>query len=891
MSLLFGPTAFVAYRMEFMHQGVHCIRRFSGYPGGIRAGFRLILLLGGAWWLSGCLTAKRIPDNQYLLYAQTVKGNRTISTEDLTALIPQKPNKRLLQTPVTLGLWFYQFFSGNYQPDSLKHQLELKTAQFEQESQTLANDQQALKVLNRRFSRHAKHLQRKIEKGNWWMRTFGEPPVYFDERATMANTAKLKLYLESKGFFLAKAAFRVDTLLDRRVRVNYTVQERTPYIISSVAYAIADKHIDTLLRTSLADSPLRVGRRYDAANMDAERVRIEQLLRNQGYYGFSRQYVQPRGMADTTVALPGDTLAQSIDVVVSVLNPEGKSGHPVYQIGDVDVKITRDPTLPLDTVVNNGVRYFMEPGMYSARLLNTKISLRPGALYRQTDFANTQRQLFLLNQFKFASVNFIDTTSRRLKTLISATPLDKYDYSIEGGVTLLYQAQGNLPGPFGNVSLRARNLFGGLETFEVAVRFGIEAQTGYATQQTSPIFYSAQEFGVTTSLLFPQILFPGRVRFRFNTLNPRTQFSLGYNASVRPDYTRRNLRGTMAFLWQQSQAKQFSFNILDINYLQSPESKQSPEFQQFLKDATAQGSTIENSFRNAFFSSISFGYTYNTNVVGQNKRANFFRITTESGGTTLNLLKGSTIDSLTSATKLAYYKYLRTNIDYRHYLPLGSRMTLAMRANAGLVFGYGPNETAPYEKRFFGGGPNSVRAWLPRRLGLGASFPRSTTDVSNYTPVFRGGEGERFDYSFEQPGDILLEGSAEVRGRLFKFFTEVNGAAFIDVGNVWLLRTPVSSTNPPPPTRPLGGPTTAVFRTGSFLEQFAVGTGVGLRLDFSIVVLRLDAAIKVYDPSRRYISTEGREIDERFILKQFSINRLTSGANPVVLNIGIGYPF
>ncbi|MBO0931438.1 translocation and assembly module lipoprotein TamL [Fibrella aquatilis] len=878
--------------MQGKQQGVqgsrHCSTGHHSQGNPIRYWLRLLVLAGVAGWLSGCLSARRIPDNKYLLYSQTVKGNKAISTEDLTALIPQRPNKRVLQTPLTVGLWLYQAFSGNYRPDSARRELEALTAKFEQESQAQANDPKALKVLNRRFTRQARRRQRYIEKGNWGMRNLGEPPVYFDQQNAVANAAKMKLYLKNKGFFLAKASFRVDTLVDRRVRVTYFVQEKTPYIVSSVAYAISDKRIDSLVGTSLANSPLKVGKRYDEANINAEKIRIEELLRNQGYYGFSRQYVKPRVARDTTFDQPADTLSQPVDLLIRVLNPDNGQ-HKVYTIGDVDVRIFRDPAIPLDTVVANGVRYFMEPGMYSTRLLNTKISLRPGTLYRQTDYATTQRQLFLLNQFKFASVNFTDTTQQRLRTLIAATPLDKYDYSLEGGFTLLYQAQGNLPGPFGNLSFRARNLFGGLETFEVALRLGIEAQTGYSTQQTSPVFYSAQEFGVTTSLLFPQILFPTPIRFRFNSLNPRTQFSVGYNASVRPDYSRRNLRGTMTYLWQQSQAKQFTASIFDINYLQS--NVISDDFRQFIKTAVEQGSTIDKSFRNAFFSSISFGYTYNTNVVGQNKRANFFRVTTESGGTTLNLLKTTGILSLTEATGLEFYKYLRANVDYRHYLPLAPRTTLAFRANAGLLFGYGPNETAPYEKRFFGGGPNSVRAWLPRRLGLGASYPRSTTTPADYLPVFRGSEGERFDYSFEQPGDVLLEGSAELRGRLFKLFADINGAAFVDVGNVWTLRNLVNAPNTVIPANPLGGPTSAVFRTGSFLEQFAVGTGVGLRIDFSIVVLRLDAAIKVYDPARRYINAEGQTVDERFLLKQFSFNRLTTGPNPVVLNIGIGYPF
>lgn len=338
----------------------------------------------------------------------------------------------------------------------------------------------------------------------------------------------------------------------------------------------------------------------------------------------------------------------------------------------------------------------------------------------------------------------------------------------------------------------------------------------------------------------------------------------------------------MTYLWQKNQAQQFTFSLADINYLRAP--RIDSTFQEFLNQEERNGNPIRTSFRNAFFSSINFGYTYNTNIVGQNRRANFFRITGESGGTTLNLLSSQAINKLADQTGLQYFKYLRTNIDYRHYLPVGVNSVLAFRANGGIVVGYGPDRTAPYEKRFFAGGANSVRAWLPRRLGWGASYPQlGTTD----TPLFRDGvEGSNFDYRFERPGDVLLEGSAELRGRLLKFGSALNldGAAFVDVGNVWLLSRQTSTNANTNLDR-------GVFRPGTFLEQLAVGTGVGIRFDFSFVILRLDAAVKVYDPARRYVASDGRLVDELFLLPKFSFGNLASGPNPVVLNFGIGYPF
>ncbi|XWW48208.1 BamA/TamA family outer membrane protein [Fibrella sp. USSR17] len=826
-------------------------------------------------FVTSCAPTKRL-DNQYLLFSQSVKGNQTVETDELEALIPQRPNKRLLQLPFTPGLWIYLGTSGHYNPDSAARVLEARTARFEQESQVVGNDAKALKTLNRQFNRDARKTQKYIEKGNWWMRNFGEPPVYYAQADAEANTTKMQLFLESKGFFKAKARYTVDTLTDKRVRVNYIVTENKPYTLRSITYAIPDKKIDSLVGYSLGSTFLKVGARFDIANIDAERVRLEELLRNSGYYGFSRQYIQ-FDVNDLATARDGDSLSRPVELEVQILNPPGKSSHPVYEIGEVQMTLARDPRAPLDTVQRNGIRYFLEEGMYSTRLLDTKIALRPGSLYRLRDYADTQRQLFLLNQFRFANVNFTDTTSRRLRTVITATPLDKYDITTELGLTVLYQGQG-FPGPYANASLRVRNLFGGLETFEIAARYGLEAQLGFAADS---VLYS-QELGLTASLLFPQILFPGKARFLFNTLNPRTQLSVGYTVTTRPDYTRQNLRAAMTYLWQRSQAQQFNLSIADVNYL---EAKPQPgpvgeRFERYLDELTSQGSTIKNSFLNAFYSSVSFGYTYNTNVLGQNKRANFLRTTVESGGTTLNLLKTSAVESLSKSTGLNYYKFLRTNIDYRHYLPISPRALLAFRANAGVVFGYGSNRTAPYEKRFFAGGSNSVRAWLPRRLGLGAAFPSSTTLTDGTSvPIFAPDKSGQFDYRFEQPGDVLLEGSAELRARLFKFVADINGAFFIDAGNVWLLRDPGNNPN-------------AVFRPGTFYQQLAVGTGVGLRLDFSFFVLRFDFAVKAYDPSRQYVDATSRQlIDERFILNKFSFKNAFSGANPVNVVFGIGYPF
>ncbi len=856
--------------------------------------------------LSGCLTSKQLRSNEYILTSQVVRGNEAIPSENLLSLIPQKPNRRLLALPITPQLWLYRLGQRRYDREKALSDLQAKTNEFDQQSQLSANQPQELKRLNRRYGRQLKRLRQKAEEGNWIMRNLGEPPSYFSEKDAQANAVKMQKYLSDKGFFNAKTAYNLDTLRRSQIRVNYLINENAGFYLRNIVYEIADARIDSIVRQSFDKSRLKTGDRFDFDNMSGERVRIESLLRDQGYYAFSRQYIRATDV-DTVRRgndrrafdrlEPGDTTRRNVDVTLQIVNPPGESAHPIYHIGDVEVRISPSMDAPtadapivdapgLDTAKFDGITYLLGGRDISTRLLNSKILLRQNQLYSQSNYRDTQRQLFLLNQFKFVNLNFTDTTNRQLRTLITATPLDKYEATAEGGVTVLYQGQG-YPGGFGSLIFRVRNLFGGLETFETTVRYGLEAQTGFITSvNNSGDVYTSQELGLSSSLIFPQILFPGRARFRFNRDNPRTQVSLSFNNTFRPDFRRSLLRATMAYNWQPALTKQFSFLIADINLINAGDGTNKAVSDAFKEQLDAQrklGSTIGLSFRRSFASGISFAYTYNTNTVGQNRRANFLRTVIESGGTTLNLFSEPQlrrIFSTTDSTGLQYYKYLRFNVDFRRYIPLRPHTTLAFRINTGLVFGYGPGRTAPYEKLFFAGGSNSIRAWLPRRLGPGAEYPQSSSTNPN-RPAFNldSTRSEQFLYTFEKPGDFLLEGSVELRGRLFRLgFADINGAFFVDAGNVW--RLPYST-----------GSSQGIFRFNSFIPQIAVGTGVGLRLDFSFFIIRFDGGIKVWDPARRYLDSENKLVDNRFLLPEFSFRRLSKGPNPLVVNFGIGYPF
>jgi outer membrane protein assembly factor BamA len=227
----------------------------------------------------------------------------------------------------------------------------------------------------------------------------------------------------------------------------------------------------------------------------------------------------------------------------------------------------------------------------------------------------------------------------------------------------------------------------------------------------------------------------------------------------------------------------------------------------------------------------------------------------ESGGTTLNFLTNKRLkfveDILKTNQELQFYRYLRLNVDYRKYILLGAKnqSQIAFKASTGIAYAYGDENSyqLPYEKNFFIGGPSSLRAWKPRRLGPGSY--NSTSSL------------------VEQPGSILLETSLEYRFKLIQFLGSLNGALFVDAGNIWNIKHPKQNS--------VGN-----WSANTFISEIAVGSGIGLRWDFEFFLLRLDLASKMINPAM----AEGKKW-------VFNKTSFSSVENPIEFNIGIGYPF
>lgn len=804
--------------------------------------------------MPGC--ARQAPNGpkRYLLGTTTFKGNQTIKDGELEDLIPQKPNRRFLGLPIFPYLALYRAAEVTYNQDDHRRKLTGITQEYQQKAAQSQASPRKLRKIERKYGRKIARTKRRVEEGNDFMRIFGEPPVYFSEADAASNAGKISGYLFNNGFFENKVSYKTDTTF-RRVRITYLIRENRPTLLRNVRYGIADPRIDSLVQEKKGQSWLKTKERYKGSSFEEERIRLETLLRDNGYYGFSRQYISYL-VNDTITAPSTDSLYRQVDVLLRLEHPDGQATFKTYPVQSVQFEVLPPGNLPdslfqKDTTLYQDIRYVFAEKKFSPRILNGKMLLRPGKLYSQQDERETQRQLSLTDQFRFLNYGF-DTTARGLHTYFRAIPLDKYQISADVGLNVIQLQQA--PGPFANLSYKIRNVFNGLENFEVNLRGGIEAVTGFNDGN----LYRSQELSLNTSLLFPQLLFPvGNFRYRFGRFNPRTQVGLGYNYVNRPEYARSSVKAAMTYSLQPSPTMFFNVSLLDLNILNT--TRLAPEFRNLLDTLQSQGNNLFNSFRRSFVSDVNFTFVYNTNsFIGPPKNARYLRVALESGGSSINLFPGQQRLIEKVFGNLQFYQYLRWNIDYRRYWPVGRRSSLVARVNSGSVYSYGVNSVPPYEKYFFAGGSNSVRAWLPRRLGPGASPPRLTP--SNFT--------------VEAPGELLLEGNLEFRGRLFRFFGDVNYALFLDAGNVWTLPT----ANNASAIEYLPGN----FRWSQFAKQIALGTGFGLRYDLEYFVLRFDFGLKMYDPYR-----------QKFVLNDFSWRKPFSPAQPNFLNfnLGVGYPF
>ena len=785
-------------------------------------------------FMSGCMGTRLLKDDQYLLRKQKIKGTQKISKEDLEKLYRQEPNRKFPLVPFAPYVWFYEWGSNNYDPEKIRERKEEITEEFEEKIAQTSSEKKRLKLEEKLRDKIARQ-DKILEDGNILMR-WGEPLAVLDS-AIIANTAEqMQLYLKTKGFFEAVADYKVN-IKNKKGRVVYQIEEGPASYYDTIVYRTNDTIINKLLEESRRNSLLQEGERYDETAITKERERIDLLLKDNGYFDFNRQYIN-FDIYDTT-----QTNALALETIIN--NPSS-GRHKIFTIDTVIFTTDEGKNInrsKRNMKMYNGVSYTFFNEQYSKKILDRRLFIYPNTIYSRSNTTETQRQLANLDMFKFINV-YYDTTGGKFAANIFTSPLKKFQTTNELGLGIIL-SQG-FPGPFYNFSLKNRNIFGGLEIMELNGRVGIEGVPAVSDQRN---VYSSTEASVNFSLVFPQFIMPlsSRLKSLLGEVNPKTRTVAGYSFTNRPEYERSTFNGSFGYLWQIDNRISYSLTISDLNLIYSP--RLDPAFVSYLEELLASGNNLINTFNTSFVSSINFAAVINSNQYGiYDRKASLIKTSAESGGTSLNFLDAGILDSW----GLEHYQFIKLNFDYRQYLPLRNN-SIAYRINVGIALPYGDNKILPYEKYFFAGGSNGIRAWRPRRLGPGS-----------YTPVDTSGN---YDDRFEQPAEIILETSIELRKKLLGF---VDGAIFIDAGNSWTFREETLRPN-------------AEFRWNRFYKEIAVGSGAGLRLDFSFLLVRFDLGVKVYDPAR--------SPGNRFILNKGFNKGAFSRADNYILNIGIGYPF
>jgi len=817
-----------------------------------------LMLCFSAIWLNSCITTPFLKKGQYLLINQRTKGNKHIPNDELEVLFHQKANRKILGTTPYLG--FYFFGKSIQDTFRIKRQLNQKLAYYDSKIKALPpgsfKDSIALEI---RKEKKTKKYYIRLHDGNWWMRVVGEPPAIYDSSLARESLTEIRKFLFNKGYFDSQVRIQEDTFIGGNISVKYLIKENEVHRVRRIRYVTDDYRLSRLIDSARNDLEVQVSTPYSKQNIDTDRERIEKLFRNKGYFTFSREYIQVN--VDTSASIP-QTKEDSLqfknnpslftrlgcNVTMTVRNPE-EGRHTAYEMDDIFFQLNEsDSSLGKYTDTTfNGVRYSFESRKrYSLGILDSKILVHPRQYFNYSKITNTQAQLSSMDMFRFVNLA-LDTHGRKMDLRIIANRLPKYQGSEELGMLMSQGA----PGPYFDVGLKVRNVLGGFEVFEVNLRYSQEGQL--STFLPAGVVYRARDLSVTSSFTISKILFPIKLNQRIFEFNPKTRFIFSLTALKRPEYIRNLVKGAINYTIQLTPNKQIGVSPVDVTVNVTPEKFLNQAYLEQLINFSGLGQSVRQSFRTAVVTNLNAYYMYNTNQIGQKKKARYFRFNVEYGGELLHQILQNGFNNKTSEfAGFKTFRYGKTSADFRFYRPLGKHTLLAVRLSGGMAVPVGNSIVLPWEKYLFAGGSNSIRAWLPRRLGPGSYAPPNS-DPNNL--------------NIEQPGELIMETSVEIRQKLIGF---LEGALFADAGNVWNLVKD--------PDRP-GAEITPLF-----IRQIAFGGGFGIRFDFSFLIIRVDAATKLYNPA---FSNN----PDKWQIKNLSFSKPFGVKGQTLLNVGIGYPF
>lgn len=646
--------------------------------------------------------------------------------------------------------------------------------------------------------------------GKWAFNAFAKQPVLISSvnptlRARMASNA-----LQNFGYFRSSVKSEIisDKKNPKKAKVSYAVDMHQPYYLDSITYVGFHPTMMELIEKTKAESFLRTGDAFSVINLDAERNRLNRLFQNEGYFYTKNEFMTYK--ADT-VARPWHVQLRMEPIATADIP---RRALRTWTIGNVDINLKESSSNRRlrDTLKNKYITAHYRGKKSPLRIgsLMRAVRFRPDSLYTLNNFELTQQRMSQLGVFSSVEYSFTprDTTNtcRILDVLVDAT-LDK-PISSELEADMRTKSNGQV-GPELSFSVSKKNVFHGGETFSISANGSYEWQTQRTAGESSSKVNS-YELGLTASLEFPRLMFPGQMKTR-SQHQRSTTLKMGVNELHRAGFFDiLSFTDEATYNWQSTRTERLSFSPLHLTYSK-------------LRSKTERFDSIMNknkflylSMDDQFIPAMNLTYTYDDKV-RQRRVHTWWQASITEGG---NLVSGAYMlagkEWGQKGKKLLnnpYAQFVKLTAEMHKAYKVGEKSVLATRVMGGAIFTYGNSIVAPYSEQFYCGGANSIRAYTVRGIGPGGH---------------RG-----LDTSFlDQTGDIKFEANVEYR---FNIAGSFNGAIFLDTGNVWLMREDEDRPD-------------SKFNLKDCWNQIAVGTGLGLRYDMEFLVLRLDMGIPVHNP-------------------------------------------
>lgn len=829
-----------------------------------------------------CNATKRVPDGKRILMKNeiTIDGKVT-KDENIFFQLYQKPNSSILSYRLRLNLYT----------------LAKKNA-----------DTSYAKWLNKKPNRHSNLAKLLSEKqvqrlgksfivsgwSNFLMKT-GEAPVIFDSVSTKKSLRRLESYYYNKGYFDVKASYTKDTLAAKKTNITYKVTLNKPFIVDTIKTKISTAALDSLYETKKNNSLIKSGNQYNTENLNNERNRITTDFRNNGAYLFQQNYI--------TYKLDTINTSKKVNVLLVIKDFEYRENDSsktapfkLYKINKVaiytDLSNAKNELNIKDSVqYKDFVLYSEKKLKYRPKAITDGIFINKGNLFSDNNTILTSRYLSNLRVFTYPTIQYkIDPKDENgLIANIILTPRKKYTFN--PSVDFTHSTVQDF-GISGYSSLGIRNVFNGAETFEIGFRGNVGASRALSNPNNN--FFNISEIGIDAKLNFPRIFFP------FNTnkiipksMIPSTSLSVGFAKQRNIGLDKQNFTSAFSYNWTPKKNVALRFDLFNIQFVKNVNTgnyfniyqssynalnvlannnNTKPEYfnldnqliiesgtNGFLNDVLGENPSIHPSEQdlktirsieerrlrltenNLIFAS-SFSYSKTTNKGLTDNNFHSFKTKIESAGNFLSVLARASkqLEKQSGANtffEVEYSQYLKGEFEYVKHWSFFNKRVFAIRGFAGLAVPYGNSKSIPFSRSYFSGGSNDNRAWQPYSLGPGRSGGLNDFNEAN----------------------MKLSMSAELR---FNITGKFNGALFTDAGNIWNVFDNVTDE-------------AYTFNGIQSLKTIAIGSGLGVRYDQGLFVVRFDLGFKTYNPAK--------EANEKWF-KELNFSKS-------VLNIGINYPF